>query len=92
MCFFREQVKGDSLVVIQALTSQARCNTLYGHVVEDTRRLGATLQSCQFQHVRRKGNKLAHALAGRVVSFVDTNVWVEYLLSDLNVIFQSDLH
>ena len=61
-------------------------------MVEDTQRLGATLPSCQFQHVRREGNKLAHALAGRAVSFVDTNVWVEYLPSDLNVVFQSDLH
>ena len=86
------QVEGDCLKVIQALMTQVRCNTLYGHVIEDTRRLGTTLQHCQFQHVRREGNKLAQALARKAVLFVDTNVWVEDLSSDLDDVFQFDLH
>ena len=67
MSFFGVQVEGDCPMVIQALKAQARCNTLYGHVIEDTRRLGAALQFCHFQHVRQKGNKLAHVLTKRVV-------------------------
>ena len=74
MSFFGLQVEGDCLVVIQALKAQARCNTLYGHVIEDTRRLGAALQFCQFRHVRREGNKLVHVFAKRVVLSTDTDV------------------
>ena len=41
------------------------------------------MQACHFQHVRREGNKLAHALARRAVSSADFDVWVEELPSDL---------
>ena len=51
MSFFRIQVKGDCLGVIRALQSQGQCKTLYGHVIDDTRRLGYALHSCQFFHV-----------------------------------------
>ena len=44
-----------------------------------------------FQHVRREGNKLAHAPARRAVLFVDTDVWVEELPADLEDVFQMDL-
>ena len=69
MSFFGVHVEGDCLVVIQALKAQARCNTLYGHVIEDTRRLGAALQFCQFQHIRQ-----AYVLAKRGALYADTNV------------------
>lgn len=92
LCIFKMQVEGDCLKVIQALTTQARCNTLYGRVIEDTHKLGATFQHCQFQHVRRERNKLAHTLNRRAVLFANTSVWVEDLPSDLNDVFQSNLH
>ena len=44
-----------------------------------------------FQHVRREGNKLAHALARRAVLSADTIVWVEELPTDLEDVFQMDL-
>ena len=83
MSFFGLQVEGDCLVVIQALKAQARCNTLYGHVIEDTRRLGAALQFCQFRHVPREGNKLVHVFVKRVVLSTNINVWIEDLFNDL---------
>lgn len=52
MNFFRAQAEGDCLMVIQALKAQAWCNTIYGHVIKDTRRLGVALQFCQLQHLR----------------------------------------
>ena len=51
----------------------------------------SSLVSCSFIHVRREGNKLAHALARRALLFVDTNVWVEELPNDLDNVFRSDL-
>ena len=72
--FFCIQVEGDCLGVIRALQSQGQCKTLYGHVVDDTQRLGYALHSCQFFHIHREGNKLAHELARRAVLSTDTDV------------------
>jgi len=55
------------------------------------KRLGASFRACSFNHVWREGNRLAHALARRVVVVADTDVWVESLPSDLEDVFQSDL-
>ncbi|KAL0004829.1 hypothetical protein SO802_012390 [Lithocarpus litseifolius] len=84
-------LEGDCLRVVQALNASGGCNTLYGHVVNETKRLGADLRHCSYQHVCREGNKLAHCLARRAVSSADIDVWVEDLLEDLDVVLQSDL-
>ena len=83
-------LEGDCLRVVQALNASGGCKTLYGHVVNETKRLGATLRHCSYQHVGRDGNKLAHCLARRAVSTADTDVWVEDLPGDLDDIFQSN--
>ena len=43
------------------------CLTMFGHMVEETRQLGSCLELCSFDHVKRKGNKLAHSLVHRAV-------------------------
>ena len=53
--------------------------------------MGSLLRRCQFQHVWPDGNRLAHGLARQVALAADTDVWVEELPSDLDVVFQSDL-
>ena len=69
LSLFQVMIEGDCLLVIQALNNSGQCNTLYDHVVEETQSLGSTLQHYQFQHVRREGSRLVHALArGAVVS------------------------
>ena len=67
------------------------CNTLFGHVTDECRRVSTSLRFWKFQHVRREGNRLAHALARIAILSADTNVWVESLPSDLEDVFQSDL-
>ena len=67
MSFLRVMVKGDCKRVVQALQAHGRSLTLYGHVIVDARRIGATLQICSFHHVLREGNSLAHSLARRAV-------------------------
>ena len=84
-------LEGDCLQVVRALNAFGGCNTLYGHVVNETKRLRAALRHCSYQHVGRDGNKLAHCLARRVVSTADIDVWVEDLPRDLDAKFQSDL-
>ncbi|KAK7840688.1 hypothetical protein CFP56_016350 [Quercus suber] len=68
-----------------------RSSTLFGHIPDECKRLGATLRFCEFKHVRREGNRLAHSLARRAILSADMDVWVESLPSDLDVVFQSDL-
>ena len=48
--------------------------------------------NCSFCHVKREGNKLAHALAHRAVVSVDFDVWLEDLPRDLEDVFQFDFH
>ena len=91
MSFLRVVVEGDCKRVVQALQAPGRSLTMYGHVIEDVRRIGATLQTCSFHHVLREGNALTHSLARRAVLITDTDVWVEELPSDLDDVFQNDL-
>ena len=90
LSLFDVEIKGDCSSFITALNMPKRCGTLFGHVIDDCKSLGASLRSCKFSHVRREGNRLAHALTRRAVLSVDTNVWEESLPSDLDSVFQSD--
>ena len=83
-------VEGNCFRVVMALNASDCCKTMYGNVIEETCRQGHRLQYCQFQHVRRGGNKLAHALTKKAVSFADCDVWVEELPSNLEDVFQTD--
>ena len=79
-------IEGDSLRVIQAINGIRPVRTMYGHVIDDIRFLSSSI-SCSFLHVKRKGNRLAHALARRAVSTADTDVWLEDLPQDLDDVF-----
>ncbi|XP_050278388.1 uncharacterized protein LOC126719932 [Quercus robur] len=91
MSLFDIIVEGDYLTVIQALLRVGPCPLLFGHIIDETKRLGGVLRSCILQHVRRDGNRLAHSLAKKAVLSADLEVWVEDLPKDVDVVFQSDL-
>ena len=91
MSLFNIIVEGDCLSVIQALKHNGLCPLLFGHIIDETKRLGIVLRCCMFQHVRWDGNRLAHSLAKKSVLFTDLEVWVEDLPEDVDVVFQSDL-
>ncbi|XP_050253654.1 uncharacterized protein LOC126699730 [Quercus robur] len=55
MSLFDIIVEGDCLTVIQALLHVSPCPLLFGHIIDETKRLGGVLRSCMFQHVRRDG-------------------------------------
>ena len=63
LSLFRVIIEDDCIRVIDALKGSGRSGTLYGQVIDETKRLGGMLRSCLFQHVRREGNRLAHSLA-----------------------------
>ena len=92
LSLFNVIFEGDCLRIIQALQCSGRCKTLFGHIIEETKRFRCrTLRFCKFQHVRQDGNKLAHSLARKAILFANTDVWVEELSSKLDDVFQSDL-
>ena len=67
ICFAQELnlhnvvIEGDSLKVIQAIIDTRPVQNLYGHIIDEIRLLSSSF-ICNFLHVNRKGNKLAHAL------------------------------
>ena len=63
LCMFQVIIEGDCSQVIAPLKGFGRCRTLFGHIIDESKRIGGTLRSCLFQHVRREGNRLAHCLA-----------------------------
>lgn len=83
-------LEGDCLRVKQALNALGGCNTLYGHIVNETKKLGGVLRRRSFQRTHWDWNKLAHGLARRAVSSANTNVWAEDLPRDLDFVYQSD--
>ena len=91
LCLQSMVVEGDSLWVIQALIDARPSRTMFGHVIADIHSLASNVD-CSFCHVKRGGNKLAHALARRAVASADYDVWLEELSRDLEDIFQFDLH
>ena len=86
MCF-----EGDCQWVIQAINAPGACRTLFGHIIEEIRCFSSSLVSCSFIHVRREGNKLAHAFVRRAILSADIDVWVKELPNDLDDVFHSDL-
>ena len=91
LCLLSVIVEGDSMLVVQAVTNKRENLKLFGHVVKEIHGLCSSFTRISFQHVRREGNKLAHALARKAVLSTDTVVWVEELPTDLEDVFQMDL-
>ena len=91
LSLFKVIFEGDCLGVIKAINTKEPCKSLFGHIVEEIWSFSSALMDCSFQHIKREGNKLAHALARRAVVFADTDVWVKELPVDLDDIFSLDL-
>ena len=48
LSLFNVEFEGDYLRVISALNDLKRCNTLFGHVTDECRRVSASLRFCKF--------------------------------------------
>ena len=51
LCVFQVIIEGDCSRVIAALKGFGCCCTLFGHIIDECKRIGGTLRSCLFQHV-----------------------------------------
>ena len=75
----------------ETVTNKGENLTLFGHVIKEINCSCSSFTRIMFQHIRREGNKLAHAFARGTVLSTDTGVWVEELPIDLEDVFQMDL-
>lgn len=91
LSLFNISVEGDCLHVIQALQRTGPCYMLFGHIIDETKRLGQMLRGCMFQHVKWERDRLAYSLAKKAVLSADTRVWVETLPEEVADVFLSDL-
>ena len=91
LSLFKVIFEGDCRWIIKAINTKEPCHTLFGHIIEEIWSLAPSLMTCNFQHVKREGNNLAHVLARRAVVSTDTDVWVEELHVDLDDVFNLDL-
>ena len=74
LSLFKVIFEGNCLRIIKAINTKEPCHTLIGHIIEEIWSFTSSLMTCNFQHVRREGNNLAHTLARRAVVSIDTNV------------------
>ena len=91
LCVFQVIIEGDCNRVIATLKGFGRYRTLFGHIIDESKKIRGMLRSCLFQHVQHEGNRLAHCLAKKAVLSADIDVWVESLPEDVEDVFHSDL-
>ena len=56
-------VEGDSLQVIKVINTSKSSKAPYGHIIDEIKLFSSSISCCNFIHVKRRGNKLAHTLA-----------------------------
>ena len=55
----------------------------YGQAIEDGKMDSKRLQWCCFNHIRRQGNTIAHALARKARSIEGEHLWIRYVPTDI---------
>ena len=68
MSIFEVVCEGDAEVIIRALLSTKVAHPEDGHVLQDSLVLANDFRVCNFVHVKRVGNTVAHFLAKRFKS------------------------
>ena len=81
----------DSEIIHRELICTEPSLALHGHIIHDVKRLASYFACIRFVHIRRQGNNVVHALAGRAVTSPDLNVWMEDVPPDIFHVVQADL-
>ena len=70
-------LESDNMKLIKHLKASIWENTSFGNVVADILWLGSLCNSIRYNHVRRKGNYVAHCLAKASKEYGSMRVWLE---------------
>ena len=84
--------KGDSMIVIQALTHGAASEAPYGNLIDNILILASHLSKVDFCHVKHSCTRVANALAKRVKTGVEFLAWIEDLSEDIAPLALFDVH
>ena len=91
MGFLDVDMEGDSTGVVTALLDPSPCLTLFGHLIEDTKKLAQCMNFICFKHVKRDGNSVAHALAKKAKTSTSPEIWLETVPPDIFSILCKDV-
>ena len=86
------EFEGDSQTIVTALNAPRPSLAPFGLLIADAKRLASQLQSFSFSHVKREGNRLAHALARKAQYCNSLEVWMESVPPDLEPLYLSSLN
>jgi hypothetical protein len=70
-------LEGDSLSVISNLKKTEPCGSGCGQLISDTKLILSSLLHCDFHHVKRDANKVAHCMAKFAPSQMLDKTWIE---------------
>ena len=82
--------EGDAEVIIRALLSKEVVHLEYGHVLQDSLVLANDFRICNFVHIKRVGNLVAHFLARLAKSSNELQVWLEAIPEDMAPLVSRD--
>ena len=68
-------LKGDSLLVVRAVSDSGQSWLRYGQIIEDIKWVMRSLHRWSIRHVKREANLAADGLAKHAIMSVDTHVW-----------------
>ena len=75
--------KGDSQSVVNALKGSGMDHSSGGHLILDILSHSNSFQIISFAHVGWQGNSVAHALAQRARSSLSSQIWLEFVPTDI---------
>ena len=85
------QLKGDSEVIINALSKGGMDSSSYRHIIKDIKFLSSAFQCLSFCHTHRQGNKVAHCLARSTCKFSPFQVWMEEIPLEFESMYSADI-
>ena len=77
LSIFEASFEGNAKIVTNALRDGGSNHPKFGHVINDSLILASDLRFCNFSHVKRLGNLVAHFLARKSKSSNELQVWIE---------------
>ena len=75
--------EGDAEVIVRALLAKEVVHPEFGHVLQDALVLADSFRACNFAHIKRVGNSVAHYLARHAKSGDELQVWREAIPEDI---------
>ena len=82
--------EGDSDTILKELNNPEKSLALHGHLIEDVKVLTPFFNCCSFVHVRRQGNRVAHALARWAINSPSLTIWMEDVPLDISNVVQAN--